>query len=122
MMQSTEARTYLATLRHMLIAQKEQAVLDFRAAAEQRILQFDRALQGRPLDGFRMDAVVSLVSRLKAGLGTSLIGLSEDARITAFEWAATIERDSGAAEAQPYREPLPFPGGRERGPRSAGVA
>lgn len=121
MQQSSEARTYMAALRHHLISRKEQAVLDFRAAAEQRIMQFDRALNGRPIEGFRMEAVVSLVSRLKAGLGPSLIGLSEDARITAFEWATAVDGGGEAdGEPHPHHEALPFPSGRT--PRSAGVA
>lgn len=120
--QNTEARTYLASLRHLLIEQKEGAILAFRAACESRILEFDRALQGRPLEGFRLDAVMALVSRLKAGLGQGLRGLSEDAQITAFEWANMIEMgggfgSGGAAAAGNEREPLPFPG--RTGPRSA---
>lgn len=97
--ENNEARTYMAALRHSMMAQKERAVLDFRAAAEQRILDFERALRGRELQGFRLDAVVSLVARLKSGLGDSLIGLSEDAQITAFDWAAAIER---GRYANPY--------------------
>ena len=66
-----------------------------REAAERQILNFDRALAGRPLEGHRLDSVVALVERLKAGLGTSLNGLSEDARITALDWSVSIE--TGAA-------------------------
>lgn len=100
--ENTDARTYMAALRHSMMAQKERAVLDFRSAAEQRILDFERALNGRELQGFRLDAVISLVARLKSGLGDSLSGLSEDAQITAFDWAAAIER---GRYANPYYQP-----------------
>jgi len=84
------AQGYLASARHALVAVKEAAVTEFRAAAEARILDFDRALAGRPLDGHRLDAAVSLVERLKAGLGSTLAGLAEDAMITALDWSAEI--------------------------------
>ena len=64
-----------------------------------RILAFDRALAGRPLDGHRLDAAVALVERLKAGLGGSLNGLSEDAQITALDWSAAIASGNGRAAA-----------------------
>ncbi len=89
--ETTDARTYLAALRNAMMQHKERAVLEFRAAAEKRILDFEYALRGRPLEDFRLEAVVALVARLKAGLGESLAGLSEDAQITAFDWALTIE-------------------------------
>lgn len=121
--ENASARTYMATLRHMLIAQKERAVLEFRAAAEQRILDFEHALRGRSLDSFRLQAVMSLVTRLKAGLGDSLAGLSEDAQITAFEWAEAIENGGFRTEpTRPEHEPLPWPGRvRPRG-SAAGAA
>ena len=87
----------MARARHALVATKEAAVLEFRAAAENRILNFDRALAGRPLDGHRLDAAVALVARLKAGLGGSLSGLSEDAQITALDWSAAIASGDGMA-------------------------
>jgi len=90
--ENSDARTYMAALRHSMMAQKERAVLDFRSAAEDRILDFERAMRGRALEGFRLDAVISLVARLKSGLGDSLAGLSEDAQITAFDWATVIEQ------------------------------
>ncbi len=89
------AQGYMARARHALVATKEAAVLEFRAAAEDRILAFDRALAGRPLDGHRLDAAVALVERLKAGLGGSLSGLSEDAQITALDWSAAIASGDG---------------------------
>ncbi|GMG80959.1 hypothetical protein LNKW23_01710 [Paralimibaculum aggregatum] len=121
--ENAAARTYMAALRHMLVAQKERAVLEFRAAAEQRILDFEHALRGRNLESFRLDAVISLVTRLKAGLGDSLAGLSEDAQITAFDWAEAIENGGFRAEpSRPEHEPLPWPGRvRPRG-AAAGAA
>lgn len=89
------AQGYLARARHALVATKEAAVLEFRAAAEDRILAFDRALAGRPLDGHRLDAAIALIERLKAGLGGSLNGLSEDAQITALDWSAAIASGDG---------------------------
>lgn len=85
-------RAYLATARQSLAAAKEAAVMAFRTSAEERIINVDRALSGRPLVDFRLEVVRSLVSRLKLGLGPYLDGLSEDAQITAFEWSASIER------------------------------
>ena len=87
----TRAQTYLAAARHAVAAAKEAAVSEFRAAAEDQIMAFDRALGGRPLDGFRMDSALSLIARLKAGLGGELRGLSEHARITALEWSAAAD-------------------------------
>ena len=89
------AQGYMARARHALVATKEAAVLEFRAAAENRILAFDRALAGRPLNGHRLDAAIALIERLKAGLGGSLSGLSEDAQITALDWSAAIASGDG---------------------------
>ncbi len=89
------AQGYMARARHALVASKEAAVLEFRAAAEDRILAFDRALAGRPLDGHRMEAAATLIERLKAGLGSDLSGLSEDAQITALDWSAAIASGDG---------------------------
>ncbi len=85
------AQGYMAQARHALVAAKETAVTEFRDAAERQILNFDRALAGRPLDGHRLDSAVALVERLKLGLGSSLNGVSEDARITALDWSVSIE-------------------------------
>ena len=84
------ALSYMAQTRHAMVEIKEDAVMQFRAAAETRILKFDQALAGRPLAGHLLDAAEVLVARLKAGLGDSLIGLSEDAKITALDWSAAI--------------------------------
>ena len=89
--ESVLAQGYMAQARHALVNTKEAAVVAFREAAERQILNFDRALAGRPLDGHRLDSAVALVERLKAGLGSSLNGLSEDARITALDWSVSIE-------------------------------
>ncbi len=88
--ESAPAQGYMARARHALVAEKEAAVAAFRDAAERQILNFDRALAGRPLEGHRLESAISLVERLKAGLGSSLDGISEDARITALEWALSI--------------------------------
>lgn len=97
------ASTYVARARHNLSIAKEEAIWAFRLAAQERILGFDRALAGRPLDSFRLDAAAKLVSRLKAGLGDSLLGLSEEAQITALEWAVSVNgRSGGGAGTEPY--------------------
>jgi len=84
------AQGYLARTRHALVATKETAVADFRSAAERRILDFDKALNGRPLQGHRLEATIALVERLKSGLGDGLKGLAEDAQITALDWSTEI--------------------------------
>ncbi|HUF86446.1 MAG TPA: hypothetical protein VMM59_03610 [Thermohalobaculum sp.] len=89
--ESLLAQGYFAQSRHALVATKETAVIDFRSSAERQILNFDRALAGRPLEGHRLESAVALVERLKEGLGSSLNGLSEDARITALDWSVSIE-------------------------------
>lgn len=91
------AQSYLATARHALVNAKEDAVSAFRAAAEERILNFDRALNGRALEGHRLDAATQLVGRLKAGLGDTLSGISEDAKITALDWSEVIAESAAAA-------------------------
>lgn len=37
-----------------------------------------------------MEAASSLVARLQAGLGMSLVGLNEAAQLTALDWAALM--------------------------------
>jgi predicted Fe-Mo cluster-binding NifX family protein len=91
------AQGYLARARHALVATKEAAVVEFRAAAEDRILSFDKALGQRGMDGHRMDAAIALVERLKTGLGSSLSGLSEDAQVTALDWSMEIASDDSMA-------------------------
>jgi hypothetical protein len=96
------AQGYLARARQALVAAKEAAVMEFRAEAEKRILSYDRVLakraHGRTLDGYRLDATMALVERLKAGLGSGLNGLSEDAQVTALDWTMVIaESDASTA-------------------------
>jgi hypothetical protein len=98
------AQGYLAQARHALVEAKEAAVMEFRALAEQRIHSFDRALDGQPLIGHRLEAAAALVGRLKAGLGSSLTGLSEDAQITALDWSAEMSSESGSMAP---RKPTP---------------
>lgn len=87
---------YMARARHAVAAAREAAVRDFREAAEERIMQFDAALAGRPLIGHRLEVAASLVARLQAVLGDSLVGLSEAARVTALDWAALMPSSSPA--------------------------
>ncbi len=90
------AQQYLARARHALVAAKEQAIAEFRTAAEERILETNEALDGRTLDGHRLTAIEGLVERLREGLGHNLRGLSEHARITALDWSADEISDSTA--------------------------
>lgn len=94
------AQAYLATARHELSIAKEDAVSDFRAAAEGQIFSFDRALAGRPLEGHRADAAQALIGRLRAGLGDELRGVSEAARITALGWTAAVDEPTDASGPQ----------------------
>lgn len=90
--QSREASSYLTRMHHNLSIAKEQAIWDFRAAAEERIFGFDKALGGQPLTDYRMTAAETLVLRLRTGLGDNLLGLSEQAQITALGWASLVRR------------------------------
>lgn len=81
---------WLARARHAVARAREAAVREFREAAEERIIQFDAALAGRPLAGHRLEVASSLVARLQAVLGDSLAGLSEAARLRALDWAASM--------------------------------
>lgn len=102
------ASAYVARARHNLSIAKEDAISRFRSAAEERIMGFDRALAGRPLDSFRLEAAATLVSRLKAGLGDSLLGLSEEAQITALEWASSVSGREVAVRTGTAGDPYPF--------------
>lgn len=82
--------TYLARARHEVSLAKEEAIYAFREAAEGRIMEFDSALAGRELTGYRLDSARALVSRLQAGLGDTLLGLSEAAQLTALDWAMEV--------------------------------
>ena len=89
------AQGYLARARQAMVAAKEMAVMEFRAAAENRIMSYDRVLKtraaGQMMNGYRLDATVALVERLKVGLGSGLTGLSEDAQVTALDWSTDME-------------------------------
>lgn len=90
-------RVLLASLRHAQMEAKRDAILEFRKQAEDRILRFDQALRGDALENHRLHAAMSLVARLRVGLGDDLQGLSEDAQITAMGWSAVID---GAGQDQ----------------------
>ncbi|MEM9737330.1 MAG: hypothetical protein AAF908_12120, partial [Pseudomonadota bacterium] len=87
-----EAAAYITHLHHAVALAKEKAIWDFRSAAEERIFGFDRALGGQPLSDYRLTAAETLIRRLRAGLGDNLLGLSEQAQITALGWARLIRR------------------------------
>src|SRR5690606_12956521 len=101
--------SYLARARHAVATAKEEAIHSCRAIAEERIMQFPQALADRPLTDYRLEAASSLVARLQAGLGMSLVGLNEAAQITALDWAylmrggggPALESDDEPPEAQP---------------------
>ncbi|MEL6335291.1 MAG: hypothetical protein AAFQ88_01470 [Pseudomonadota bacterium] len=97
---NSTARSYFASARHAMTAAKEEAVLAFRSAAEDKIHDFNRALGDRALLGHRLDAVMALVARLRTGLGDTLEGISEDARITALDWAEAVEKGGDEAKEQ----------------------
>jgi len=84
------AQNYLAQARHALVTEKTAAIDSFRLAAEKRILAVSEALGGRGLSEHRQLAVEGLVERLRAGLGSNLKGLAEDARITALDWSCSL--------------------------------
>lgn len=88
--QDREAAGYITQVNHKLAVTKEKSIWDFRGAAEERIFGFDKALAGHPLTGYRLTAAETLVKRLRAGLGENLLGLSEQAQITALSWAKLI--------------------------------
>lgn len=86
------AHAYLASVRNAVVQEKKSAILAFRAAAEQRIHEFDRALAGRRLSGHWLIGALELTARLTAALGASLPGISDDARGRALDWCAEIGR------------------------------
>lgn len=92
-----EVGAYLARARHAVAAARVAAIAEFREAAEERIMAFDTALANRPLTGYRLEAATSLVARLQAVLGDSLLGLSEAARVTALDWAALMPEAGATA-------------------------
>ena len=104
------AIAYVARARHAVTLAKEDAIYVFRAAAEDRIMRFDKALAGRPLTGYRLECGAALVARLQAGMGQNLLGLDEAAQITALEWAAEVDEHPDAAHS-PARTDEDAPGG-----------
>ncbi|MEM8793419.1 MAG: hypothetical protein AAGE80_17495 [Pseudomonadota bacterium] len=87
-----DATVYVTQVNHKVTIAKEEAILAFRDAAEDRIFGFDQALGSHQLSGYRLDAAETLVKRLRCGLGDNLLGLSEHAQITALAWASRMSR------------------------------
>ncbi len=91
------AHAYMAQVRHAIVSEKREAILAFRTAAEQRIHDFDRSLAGRRLEGHWRAGALALTARLRAALGDTLSGISEDARGRALDWCIEIARTEKAA-------------------------
>ncbi len=89
-------RTYSRIISDLIAQRKQSAVEDFRWAAEEQIMNFDNALGSQPLSGYRGDIAKDLITRLKAGLGEELRGISAHARAIAFDWADAARRDPNA--------------------------
>ncbi|MEL7153700.1 MAG: hypothetical protein AAFN51_07935, partial [Pseudomonadota bacterium] len=89
--QNAAVANYMSKARHAVASAKEEAILKFREMSEDRIHEFDAAIGGRPLVGHRMMGASTLIARLQAGLGSSLLGLSEAAQVTALDWASTVQ-------------------------------
>ena len=104
---------YVAKARHDVASAKEEAILKFRELAEERIHEFDAAIGGRPLVGYRVTGASTLIARLQAGLGSSLLGLSEAAQVTALDWAENVNPqdlprlEAGEADDDPRFPPGP---------------
>ena len=90
--QNPAVGAYISRARHAVSEAQEEAIYAFRHASESRIAEFDGALAGRELSGYRLDSARSLVSRLQAGLGDTLLGLSEAAQLTALDWAMEVRQ------------------------------
>ena len=101
--QNAAVANYISKARHAVASAKEEAILKFREMSEDRIHEFDAAIGGRPLAGFRLTGASTLVARLQAGLGSSLLGLSEAAQVTALDWASSVHEadlsDTDAGDA-----------------------
>lgn len=97
------AQTYLAGVRHAIMVEKETAIQAFRALAEQRIHDFDRALAGRRLSEHWLTGALNLVARLTAGLGEGLGGISDDARGMVLDWCAEIRKAEAEGRSAPDR-------------------
>jgi len=101
------AQSYLASVGQSIVVEKEAAILAFRSAAERRIVNFQTALAGRPLDGHWLKGAKGLVARLKAGLGDDLNGVSEDAQGIALDLSAataSIEDTGASSDLAPSRQ------------------
>lgn len=99
------AKSYLAMVGQAIVSEKESAILTFRSAAEQRIVDFNNVLAGRRLEGHWLEAASGLVARLKAGLGDTLNGLSEAPRGIGMDLAAMVDEIQGAPGAIPADPP-----------------
>jgi hypothetical protein len=97
------AQSYVASVRHAIVTEKEAAILAFRSAAEQQIHEFDSALAGRRLDGHWLKGASVLIARLRAGLGETLAGISEGARGKALNWCMEIRNGRKANPAAAKR-------------------
>jgi len=97
------AQSYLASVRHAIVIEKETAILAFRSAAEQRIHDFDSALAGRRLTGHWLTGASALIAGLRAGLGDTLAGISEGARGKALDWCTEIQKAGKANPAAAKR-------------------
>jgi hypothetical protein len=93
------AQSYVASVRHAIVTEKEAAILAFRSAAERGIYEFDSALTGRQLEGHWRRGATGLIARLRAGLGNTLAGISEGARGKALDWCAELRRTRKAKPA-----------------------
>ncbi|MFK7942389.1 MAG: hypothetical protein AB8B85_05670 [Paracoccaceae bacterium] len=103
--QTPAVGTYLSRARHYVSLAQEEAIYTFRQAAEGRILEFNEALAGRELSGHRLDSAQSLVARLQAGLGDTLLGLSEAAQLTALDWAMEVRQLSAPNRLEQTAKP-----------------
>ena len=90
------AQSYLASVGQSIVTEKEASILGFRSAAERRIIDFQRALAGRRLEGHWLKGAQGLIARLQLGLGGGLAGVSEDAQGIALELSAAIENSANA--------------------------
>jgi len=85
------AQSYLAGVSKALLTEKETAIHEFRSTSERRVVDFHRALAGGKLTGHWLEAAEGLLARLRAGLGDTLVGISDDARGIALDLADAIE-------------------------------
>lgn len=116
MKEAPQVALYMARAGHAVAAAKEEAVRHFRLNAEDRIIQFSDALDGRMLDGYLMESAGTLVARLKAGLGDSLLGLSEEAQVRALDWA-TLVGGTGAPQIESQEQTNALTDKSKDGPR-----